>query len=296
MTYVIAAVEHEKLRARALATLATLPPFSPILNRLIATLAHEDVSFIQVANLIEKDTVLAGNVLRLVNSALYGRRATINSVRHAVALLGVNKLRNATLTMSVTRMWSQVRSPAGWSMARFNLHAVGAAMFADLLAQELAVEYAEGAFAAGLFHDIGRLLIALALPEQHSQITILCSGQHLSRIDCEYEVLGFTHADLSADAMEQWNLPDPIREAVLHHHDPKPPDTGESAMSLSQAVAIATDFMNLCGYRVEGKGAPPFDPAVLQQYESKLREAGVRNPNALLTGFTTEFEAMRTLF
>ena len=48
-----------------------LPPFSPILNRLLATLAREDVSFLKIADLIEKDTVLAGNVLRLVNSALY---------------------------------------------------------------------------------------------------------------------------------------------------------------------------------------------------------------------------------
>ena len=102
------------LRERALRTLAELPPLSPILNRLIANLAQSDVSFAKVAELIEKDTVLAGNLLKLVNSALYGRRGTIISVRHAVSMLGVNKLRNAALSMSVARMWNHVKSrPAG---------------------------------------------------------------------------------------------------------------------------------------------------------------------------------------
>jgi EAL and modified HD-GYP domain-containing signal transduction protein len=84
------------------------------LNRLLATLAGDDVSFAHVAELIEKDTVLAGNVLGVVNSALYGLDGTVNSVRHAVAILGMNKLRNVALSMSVSRMWGQARTPPGW--------------------------------------------------------------------------------------------------------------------------------------------------------------------------------------
>src|SRR5580658_3313142 len=143
------------VRERSLLALGQLPPFSPILNRLIASLAHEDVSFAKIADLIEKDTVLAGNILRLVNSALFGLPGTINSIRHAVSLLGITKLRNATLSMSVARMWNQLKTPPGWSTARFNLHSVGVAIMADLIGQRVAVGYAEGAFAAGLFHDLG---------------------------------------------------------------------------------------------------------------------------------------------
>ena len=110
------------LRARAIRCLGELPPFSPILNRLLASLAKEDVSFNKLGDLIEKDPVMAGNLLHLVNSALYARRGSINSVRHALSLLGINKLRNAVLGMSITRMWNQVRTPPSWSMARFNMH------------------------------------------------------------------------------------------------------------------------------------------------------------------------------
>ncbi|MGH9594428.1 MAG: HDOD domain-containing protein, partial [Bryobacteraceae bacterium] len=57
------------LKRRAMAAQGKLPPFSPILNKLLASLAGEDVSFTKLGDLIEKDTVVAGNVLHLVNSA-----------------------------------------------------------------------------------------------------------------------------------------------------------------------------------------------------------------------------------
>jgi HD-like signal output (HDOD) protein len=118
-------------RERALRVIGELPPFSPILNRLMASLAQEDVSFAKIADLIEKDTAVAGNILKMVNSALYSLPGRVNSVRHAVSLLGVNTLRNATLGMSVSRMWKQVKSPPGWSMGTFNLHSAGVAILAD---------------------------------------------------------------------------------------------------------------------------------------------------------------------
>ena len=93
--------------------------------------------------------MLSGNVLRLVNSALYGRRGTVSSVRAAVPMLGINKLRNYVLGISVARLWAKVKTPASWSMKRFNDHSVAVAVMADLLVQRIDVEYPEGAFIAG---------------------------------------------------------------------------------------------------------------------------------------------------
>ena len=293
MHNVIATAEQNTLRSRALASLASLPPFSPILNRLIATLSRDDISFARIAELIEKDTVLAGNVLRLVNSALYGRRATINSVRHAVSLLGMNKLRNATLGMSITRMWSQVRAPSGWSMARFNLHSVATAMLADLIAQEAAVDYAEGAFAAGLFHDLGRLLIAIALPDEHSQLNIMCSGSHVSRSECEQVALGFTHAELSAEALEHWNLPAQIRIAVLDHHTPQ---TSDDEGSLARLIGCADEIANMLGFAIEQTNTDNSIDDVVESTKEQLKHLALRNPKGMLSDFNKEFDAIRALF
>ena len=237
------------MRERATRALGQLPPFSPILNRLIASLANEDVSFAKIADLIEKDTVLAGNILRLVNSALYGLPGTVNSIRHAVSLLGINKLRNAALTMSVSRMWNQVKTPPGWSMAKFNLHSVGVGILADLLAQRLEVDYAEGAFVAGLFHDLGLLLVAIGLHDEYKQISLLCQQEQKWAHEYETQVLGMSHAELSAEALAQWNLPEQIQNAVRYHAAPDldPTPAAEGRVTLSRVLHAADCYVKATG-------------------------------------------------
>ncbi len=191
-----------------------LPTFSPILSKLVASLARENVSFAEVAGLIEKDTVLAGNVLRAVNSALYARRATVSSVRHAVSLMGIVKLRNTAMTLTVANLWNRVPAPAGWSSARFNLHSAAVAILADLLAQNLEVEYPEGAFAAGLLHDIGLFLIAVALPDEFEDLRSQCQAGGRTVDEIERGLLGFGHKELSAEVLQRWNLPLPMVQAI----------------------------------------------------------------------------------
>lgn len=238
-------------RVKALRALGNLPPFSPILNRLMATLAGENVSFSKLGDLIEKDTVVAGNLLHLVNSALYARRGTINSVRHALSLLGIDKVRNAVLGMSLTRMWSKIEVPRCWSMAGFDMHSAAVAILSDLLAQRLPVEYPEGAFAAGLLHDLGHLLIATSLPAQYEAISCQCAASQ-NPLDREREVLGFTHAQLSAEALAAWNLPAPIQVAALNHHDPEPERSGQLPLSL--VLAAANNFVNALRVTVAPSG------------------------------------------
>jgi HD-like signal output (HDOD) protein len=279
------------LRDKALRSLSALPPFSPILNRLLASLAAEDVSFSKLGDLIEKDTVIAANLLHVVNSALYARRGTINSVRHALSLLGMNKLRNAVLGMSVSRMWNQVVTPASWSMARFNLHSAAAAMLSDLLAQRVPVYYPEGAFVAGLLHDIGQLLIAVGLTEQHDQILQLHEGG-VPLLECEQRVLGFTHPELSAQALALWNLPEPIQTAVRDHHaSPSRSETGD--LPLSRVIQAADQYVNSTGISIllSRSTQGPDEAAALPSLglEPKRIESVIQE-------FNTEFASMSPFF
>jgi HD-like signal output (HDOD) protein len=237
-------------RQRAIDSLSKLPPFSPILSRLLASLAGEDVSFSALGDLIEKDTVVAANVLKLVNSAAYARRAEVNSVRRALSVLGIEKVRNTVLAMSISRMMNQARPPAGWSMERFNKHAAAVAMLGDLLAQRVPTEYAEGAFIAGLLHDIGRLLIAIGLPKEYAEISRLYAGTSSSWFNCEQQVLGFDHAGLSADAIHAWKLPDPIRDAIQRHHEP-PALVPGAPVPLARVLHSANIFVDAFGCAIE---------------------------------------------
>jgi len=251
------------LKEKALRSLGSLPPFSPILNRLLASLANEDVSFTRLADLIEKDTVVSANMLHLVNSALYARRGTVNSVRHALSLLGINKLRNAILGMSIARMWSQVRTPEHWSIARFNMHSVATAQMSDLLAQKVPVSYPEGAFVAGLLHDVGRLLIAVGLPNESARVIDRVHNEGCSVTEAEDDLLGFNHAELSADALIAWNLPVPIQEAVRDHHLTASPAPGGD-VPLAGLVRAADRYVNSAGIcTMPPPGTPVADPTAL---------------------------------
>jgi len=287
------ALRQEVCKEQILRSLGQLPPFSPTLNRVMASLANEEVSFGLLSDLIEKDTVLAGNILRVVNSALYGRRGTINSVRHAVALLGVNKLRNTVLGMSIARMWAKVKTPGGWSMKNFNMHSVAVAVLSDRLAQETGVSYPEGAFISGLLHDLGRLLIAAALSVEYAEIARLYAANERTLCECEREVLGFDHAEISATALAAWNLPKPIQAAVLYHHRPDedPAFLSGGATELSRVVHAADNYVNFLGNYIQPKAAD-FESVSQEQF---FELAGDSAEN-ILRDFEAEYEAIGKFF
>jgi HD-like signal output (HDOD) protein len=244
-------------RTRLLAGLAQLPPFSPVINKLLASLAYEDVSFAEIGHLIEKDTVLSGNVLRLVNSAFYARRGTITSISHAVSILGLVKIRNLVLGMSIARMWAPPKMPQGWSQARFNQHAVATAVLSDLVAQHGEVEYPEGAFIAGLLHDFGKLLIVMTLPHEYAEIQDLYGISGRTREECEREVLGLDHGEVSALTLEKWNLPLPIQEAVEHHHHTLPLAT---PLRLAGVVGAMSQCATRMGIALDPANTPNLPP------------------------------------
>ncbi len=284
-------VPADKLSQRAMGALGKLPPFSPILNRLLASLAGEDVSFAKLGDLIEKDTVVAGNILHLVNSALYARRATITSVRHALALLGMDKVRNTLLGMSISRMWSQVKTPPVWSMARFNRHSATVAVLSDHIASRIPADYPEGAFVAGLLHDLGRLLIALGLPDEFARLLKLHEQSERSWTECERELLGFTHAELSSEALAVWKFPEPVQIAVRDHHHPPPFQAG-GTVPLSAVVDAANQYVNSTGESIVAS------KLVAAEDAGAIAALGIPEENLakLLADFRAEHAAMAAFF
>jgi HD-like signal output (HDOD) protein len=279
-------------RDLAMRSLDQLPPFSPVLSHLMASLEEEDVSFAKLAGVIERDTVLSGNVLRLVNSALYGRRGTVSSVRAAVSILGLAKLRNFLLGLSVSRLWAKVQTPSGWSMTKFNDHAVAVAVLSDSIVQKVRVDYPEGAFVAGLLHDLGRLMIAISLPEEFERIAELqrSSGKQIEV--CEQELLDVTHSELSAAALSRWNIPSPIQKAVLYHHRAQldPARGGPGVFALSRALSVANEIANSQGHSITGEEAQSARPPRVALADLGLDES----EEEVLAGFLTEMQAIRS--
>jgi HD-like signal output (HDOD) protein len=282
------------LKEEALRSVSSLPPFSPILTRLLAALAAEEVSYTELGDLIEKDTVLSANILHLVNSTVDEHRDSVSSVRHAVSLLGAKKLRNALLGMSSARVWNRVKMPPSWSMARFNMHSSAVAVLSDLLAQRVPLEYPEGAFVAGLLHDAGRLLIALALPQEYERILELYAEGDRPMTECEREILGFTHAELSAEALKYWKLPEQIQIAVRDHHNSRAESRG--GIPLSHVVNAANQYANSAGLSILVQGSHGSNRDAADATLVELLGLDAEKLHALLAEFRAENYAMEVYY
>lgn len=274
------------LRDRALQGLDRLPPFPPVLNRLLTAVARDEVSLADLAILIESDAVLTGNVLRAVNSALNGAGGAVSAVGHAVAILGVGRLRNLALSLSIARMCTQVRTPEAWSNAKFSAHSLAAGILSDLIAQGSAAPYPEGAFVAGLLHDIGKLLIATVLPAEFAGIQKMLQQGERTELECETQTIGTSHADLSGLALKRWNLPLPIQQSAAFHHLPDRADEGR--LHLSHVVCAADRLANDCGHTT-GYYFEPCGPVGSAWEALNLNE---RMPG-ILEEFRDEFETMK---
>ena len=246
--------------ARALLLVKQLPPLSPMVRHLLATLysSNDETSLSQVALWIEKDTLTSGKILALANSAYYGRREPILSIRHAVSRLGLNAIRNLVVSMSLSGYWNRIPMPADWSSSRFNAHSLGTAVLSERIASVLSPENAQLAFLAGLFHDVGQVIIAVFLRDSSDGRKRLSLAEHQELEKLELELVGFTHAELSARVVRSWNLPAAIENAVRFHEAILDASGSNSSdeVPLSQIVQAADCCVDCEGLSISGLPSP----------------------------------------
>jgi len=99
-------------------------------------------------------------------------------------------------------------------------HAVRVATAARILAPVVGVRPSD-AFAAGLLHDVGELLLHRQAPEEYEQLRRATDG-HLAQLRAEKALFGTDHALAGAEHLLDRRVPDVIADAVADHHDPFP--------------------------------------------------------------------------
>ncbi len=281
-------------RLRLLSAVNSMPPLPAVLSQLLGLLNDDDCSSTEIAAMIERDSVLSGSVLRCVNSAYYGVSSRVSSIRHAVTLLGFATVRNLGLAFSLRRMM-QSSQPAGKTYARYSRHALACALMTQFLAHLTRSPDVEAAFASGLFHDIGKLLVFTRAPELVPQNTHDAEGAR-PYSDAESSVLGVTHAELSAAVVNSWKLPQEIELAVRCHHNPASASDGPGAPgnppNLAWLVHAANAAVKHIGFEaISSRRCPPDDP--LETFQ-KL-SLGDQLPD-ILEQFQAQFQDVHAAF
>ena len=263
------------------------------LAQLLARFTHRNCDANALAEVVEKDALLSAQVLRLANSAALGRKRPIITVKHAIALIGVGAMRRFALGSSLSNIFSRHKVARGFSVMRFNLHSVATATLVELLADELPVSNPENAFVSGLLHDVGKILVAVSLPKEFVSVLEVAAVSHRPMIECEHEILGTDHAELSGLAITRWDLPAPVRLAGFYHHQPEALEEGagdRKKLELTTVVSKANQFVNYLGMSVLPSSAQVMEPP-------SLEFAGFQyNQKRTLERFEQEWKGLSDLF
>jgi putative nucleotidyltransferase with HDIG domain len=231
---------NENLR-RVVSRIQQLPCPPTIYFRLMKELARSDATIDAIGSLIAQDASLTAKLLQVANSAFFGLERPVVSVPEAVHILGFNLVKSLALSHSLFASLNPGAS-SGLSPDRLYLHSLATALLAQRIAAGEAGDPVtiDTAFAAGILHDTGKLVLASALPEHYRRAVRLAEDELMPQWQAEANVFGVGHAEVGAYLLGLWGLPVPIVDAVAWHHQPgrrDPPSFGALA-----AVHIA-DFL-----------------------------------------------------
>jgi HD-like signal output (HDOD) protein len=198
---------------------------------------------------------MCAKVLQLVNSSFLGLGRRISSMRQSVSYLGATTLRRLIHSPEVFRTFGNASEVHGFSLDGLRNHSLVTARLAQHIvesspearAQSATTDscgqsaerstLAEDAFAAGMLHDVGLLVLAAHEPER-----LALALDHAKRNGgpisvAETTFFGATHAETGACLLGLWGLPCSVVQAVANHHHPTRAPNANSI--LVDAVHIA---------------------------------------------------------
>src|SRR5579859_6557355 len=203
------------LRHDILVSLSRIPPFPPIAVRLLGLLADDSVPIADVAELASSDPTFSARLLQCVNSVEFGFPCPVSDVLHALTLLGLDRTREATVTVATAAYATGLRTK---ELRRCWEHTVATAILADEIARACGA-FIGNAYTAGIIHDIGRLGLLVAYPRDYERIIRDAADRCLDLLDFETETFGMHHAEAGRVLAERWNLPEEFRIVAGRHHD-----------------------------------------------------------------------------
>lgn len=209
-----------------------LPVVPEVAARLIATFGRDEVDLNAVTADIERDPVLVARLLQQANSAFLRLLRPVHSVRDAVTVLGLHRVRALVLAAAVQ---SRFPAPPGIDLERFWAYSFVAASVARRVCAPRRLDD-NVAFTAALLHAVGELVMHQALPEVMRDLDHERPWFALERAGAEYQALGYSYAEVGAALAQHWRLPRVLVQAIEHHVDPL---HRESADPLAAVVHMA---------------------------------------------------------
>ncbi len=237
-------MDHAELIGR-LGRIDTLPTFPGIVTALIERIEDPRSSASDLAR--HMDPALAGEVLRIANTAYFGTGSfrDIRTVERAIAVIGYEHLSHTILQMPFLAMVPG--ADRAFDRTGYVRHSITCGIMCRTIASvEGRVNPAE-VYVSGLMHDVGIVVLYRYFKEEWDAVTDLMGRRGLSRVAAEQEILSFDHGWAGAELLDLWNIPKTISDGVRFHHVPEGNRGGSP-------VAMITHLGNLMAKTIHFNG------------------------------------------
>jgi putative nucleotidyltransferase with HDIG domain len=204
--------------SRAIRDLQPIPQIALKILRMI----NEDLYEIDaLTEEIRKDQVISAKTLQLCNSAIFSSRKKIESLEHAVVMLGQHLLLKFVISTSLNNFFSQCGM--GYSLCKGGIyqHAISTAIIAEKLADLTGKISPSLAYTAGLLHDIGKVVLDQYIYADFPFFYRQLNEERKDLIEVEKNELGIDHTEVGGDLAHRWSLPESLVETIRYHHKPE---------------------------------------------------------------------------
>ena len=199
------------------------------------------VSLTELGEAARQEPGITAELLRQVNSSLYGLRSKVTCVSKAIGMLGIAYSASIVLTSALTKSLMKVES----SLLRaqvFRRDSIERAIFSRTIASLLRLPAAE-AYTAAMLQDV--LLPTLLIQHEADYQEYLDCPYEGGLVEFERERFGWTHAELAARTLLEWGFDRQTVLAVLDHHEsPENLLMSSAEPNLAMACAITSLLMD----------------------------------------------------
>ena len=226
---------------RHIERLGALPIQPVVVLRLIELGRNPQAEVRDYVQIIQADTSLSSRLLGLTNSAWFGLSRKVTTIKLAVPLLGIRKVRALAVSYCLTGLHSTLKLDPDDSRAFWEA-ALCKAVAAKLLVESVNPKRADEAFTMGLFQDIGVGIFAAAAGKPYTEQLQRSDFAMADQLAYEESEFGMPHSACGKLLGEKLDLPEPYLSAIASHHDEKQLENVLSDVTLARAVFTASLF------------------------------------------------------
>ena len=212
-----------------------------------------------LVRIVNADPVIAGSVLRRINSAYYGVRRRVGDLQKAVFLLGFDEVCDLVMTSGMMKLGDVLNSDEQAAIfEQIMKMSVGTAAYARKIASHLKLYQHNAAFTLGLLHTVGRLVLLYNRPDDYEALWCTNDYGFAPTVTSEQIIFGTDHAEMGALAADSWHLPDFVVQIVRHYLTPGHLEDHELRVQALTLSVAATATERLCIH--ERSQQPNFEP------------------------------------